>query len=59
MVHLHFSPSLNGYKGYLMQMVQQELTSTYHLTQTQIDTGGLKIYTTLQPGRRCSSSTRR
>jgi membrane peptidoglycan carboxypeptidase len=44
-VHLHFSPSLNGYKGYLMQMVQQELSSTYHLTQTQIDTGGLKIYT--------------
>jgi membrane peptidoglycan carboxypeptidase len=44
-VHLHFSPSLNGYKGYLMQMVQQELTSTYHLTQAQIDTGGLKIYT--------------
>jgi membrane peptidoglycan carboxypeptidase len=44
-VHLHFSPSLNGYKGYLMQMVQQELSSTYHLTQAQIDTGGLKIYT--------------
>jgi membrane peptidoglycan carboxypeptidase len=44
-VHLHFSPSLNGYKGYLMQMVQQELSSTYHLSQAQIDAGGLKIYT--------------
>ncbi|HEY6479560.1 MAG TPA: transglycosylase domain-containing protein, partial [Streptosporangiaceae bacterium] len=44
-VHLHFSPSLDGYKGYLMQMVQQELSSTYHFTQSQIDTGGLKIYT--------------
>jgi membrane peptidoglycan carboxypeptidase len=44
-VHLHLSPALDGYKGYLMQMVQQELTSTYHLTQAQVDTGGLKIYT--------------
>ena len=44
-VHLHFSPSLNGYKGYLIEMVRQELMSTYHLTQAQIDTGGLKIYT--------------
>jgi membrane peptidoglycan carboxypeptidase len=44
-VHLHFSASLDGYKGYLMQMVQQELTSTYHLSATQIATGGLKIYT--------------
>jgi len=45
-VHFHLSSSLNGYKGYLMQMVNQELTSTYHLTQAQITTGGLKIYTT-------------
>jgi membrane peptidoglycan carboxypeptidase len=44
-VHLHFSPSLDGYKGYLMEMVSQELKSTYHLSQAQIDTGGLKIYT--------------
>jgi membrane peptidoglycan carboxypeptidase len=44
-VHLHFSPSLDGYKGYLIEMVRQELSSTYHLTQAQIDTGGLKIYT--------------
>jgi membrane peptidoglycan carboxypeptidase len=45
-VHLHFSPSLDGYKGYLMQMVQQELSVTYGFTQAQIDTGGMKIYTT-------------
>ena len=45
-VHYHLSSSLNGYKGYLMQMVDQELTSTYHLSQTQINTGGLKITTT-------------
>jgi membrane peptidoglycan carboxypeptidase len=44
-VHLHLSPSLDGYKGYLIEMVRQELSSTYHLTQAQIDTGGLKIYT--------------
>ncbi|HMH89644.1 MAG TPA: transglycosylase domain-containing protein, partial [Streptosporangiaceae bacterium] len=44
-VHLHLSPSLDGYKGYLIEMVRQELSSAYHLTQAQIDTGGLKIYT--------------
>ena len=45
-VHLHFSPSLDGYKGYLMQMVQQELSVTYGFSQAQIDTAGMKIYTT-------------
>ena len=45
-VHYHLSSSLNGYKGYLMQMVDQELTKTYHLSQAQLNTGGLKIYTT-------------
>ena len=45
-VHLHFSPSLDGYKGYLMQMVQQELTETYGYSQAQVDTGGMKVYTT-------------
>jgi membrane peptidoglycan carboxypeptidase len=45
-VHLHFSPSLDGYKGYLMQMVEQELTVTYGFSQAHIDTGGMKIYTT-------------
>jgi membrane peptidoglycan carboxypeptidase len=45
-VHYHLSSSLNGYKGYLVQMVQQELTTTYGLSQAEIDTGGLKITTT-------------
>ena len=45
-IHYHLSSSLNGYTGYLMQMVDQELTTTYHLSQAQINTGGLKIYTT-------------
>jgi membrane peptidoglycan carboxypeptidase len=49
-VTLHFSSSLNGYKGYLMQMVQQELTAApplgYGLSQAALDTGGLKISTT-------------
>jgi membrane peptidoglycan carboxypeptidase len=45
-VHYHLGSSLNGYRGYLMQMVDQELTSTYGLTQSQLDTGGFKITTT-------------
>jgi membrane peptidoglycan carboxypeptidase len=35
-----------GYRGYIMQAVQYELTTTYHYTTTQIDTGGLHIVTT-------------
>jgi membrane peptidoglycan carboxypeptidase len=49
-VHYHLSSSLNGYKGYLIQMVQQELTGTYGLSQAEIDTGGLKITTTFNQG---------
>jgi membrane peptidoglycan carboxypeptidase len=45
-VHVHLSSSLNGYRGYLMGMVTQELTKTYHLTPTQVATGGYKIKTT-------------
>jgi membrane peptidoglycan carboxypeptidase len=45
-VHYHLNNSLSGYRGYLMQMVQQELTTTYGLSQPQLDTGGYKIYTT-------------
>lgn len=48
-VHLHLSSSLSGYRGYLMQMVGQELTSTYHLSQAELDNGGLKITTTFSP----------
>ncbi len=39
----------NGYDGYLMEMVQQELHGTYHLTASQIDTGGYRIITTFKP----------
>jgi membrane peptidoglycan carboxypeptidase len=35
-----------GYRGYIMQMVQQELESTYGYSQPKIDTSGLKIHTT-------------
>ena len=35
-----------GYRGYIMQAVQNELTTTYHYTQAQIDSGGLHIVTT-------------
>jgi membrane peptidoglycan carboxypeptidase len=35
-----------GYRGYIMQAVQNELTNTYHYTQAQIDSGGLHIVTT-------------
>jgi membrane peptidoglycan carboxypeptidase len=45
-VHYHFDVSLSGYRGYLMQMVDQELTTTYGYSQRQIDSGGLKVHTT-------------
>jgi membrane peptidoglycan carboxypeptidase len=45
-VHYHPNSSLDGYRGYLMQMVNQELTKTYHLTHQQLATGGYKITTT-------------
>jgi len=38
-----------GTTGYLMQMVQQELESTYHLSLAKIQTGGLRITTTFSP----------
>lgn len=40
------SDGWTGYRGYIMQMVQQELASTYGYNQADIDTKGLKIYTT-------------
>jgi membrane peptidoglycan carboxypeptidase len=48
-LHQHLNSALTGYRGYLMQMVDQELTSTYGYTQDQLDTGGLKITTTFSP----------
>ncbi len=38
--------SWTGYRGYIMQAVENELENTYHYTQNEIDTGGLKIVTT-------------
>jgi membrane peptidoglycan carboxypeptidase len=38
--------SWNGYRGYIMQAVENELEDTYGYTQNQIDTGGLKVVTT-------------
>ncbi|MGO9294981.1 MAG: transglycosylase domain-containing protein [Streptosporangiaceae bacterium] len=35
-----------GYRGYIMEAVETELRSTYHFSQQEIDTGGLKIVTT-------------
>jgi membrane peptidoglycan carboxypeptidase len=41
------SDGWTGYTGYLMQMVEQELTSPpFKFSQTEIDTGGLQITTT-------------
>jgi membrane peptidoglycan carboxypeptidase len=39
----------SGYRGYLMNMVESELQAKYGLTQTQIQTSGLKITTTFNP----------
>jgi membrane peptidoglycan carboxypeptidase len=41
------SQSWTGWRGYVMQAVQNELESTYGLTQQQIDTGGYNIVTTI------------
>ena len=38
--------SFSGFRGYIMQAVENELESTYGYTQNQIDTGGLRIVTT-------------
>ena len=36
----------DGYRGYIMQAVQNELLTTYHYSQQRINTGGLHIVTT-------------
>ena len=51
-IQLNESSAGNGWTGtnaYLMQMVQQELESTYHYSVAKIDTGGLRITTTFNP----------
>ncbi|HEV3294261.1 MAG TPA: biosynthetic peptidoglycan transglycosylase, partial [Streptosporangiaceae bacterium] len=37
----------NGYRGYIMQAVQNELLNTYHYSQQRINTGGLHVVTTV------------
>jgi membrane peptidoglycan carboxypeptidase len=41
----------SGYNGYIMQAVQNELLTTYHYTQSQINDGGLRIVTTFDKGK--------
>jgi len=41
-----FNNSWSGYRGYIMPAVLNELQNTYHYTQAQIDSGGLRIVTT-------------
>jgi membrane peptidoglycan carboxypeptidase len=51
-IQLNESTAGNGWTGttgYLMDMVQQELESTYHYSKKRIDTGGLRITTTFSP----------
>lgn len=36
-----------GYKGYIMQAVQNEMKNLYHITPQQLDGDGLKIVTTI------------
>jgi membrane peptidoglycan carboxypeptidase len=37
----------NGYRGYIMQAVQNELQNTYNYSLTRINTGGLRVVTTV------------
>ena len=41
-----FNNSWSGYRGYIMEAVQNELESTYHYTAAQIANGGLRVTTT-------------
>ncbi len=41
-----FNNSWSGYRGYIMEAVQNELESTYHYTPAEIANGGLRITTT-------------
>ncbi|HEX3493630.1 MAG TPA: transglycosylase domain-containing protein [Streptosporangiaceae bacterium] len=44
--HPNGDASWDGYRGYLMQMVEQELESTYGMSAQRIFTGGLHVTTT-------------
>jgi membrane peptidoglycan carboxypeptidase len=51
-IQLNQSTAGNGWtgtNGYLMQMVEQELETTYHYSLAKIQTGGLRITTTFSP----------
>jgi membrane peptidoglycan carboxypeptidase len=41
-----FNNSWSGYRGYIMNAVMNELQTTYHYTEAQVDNGGLRITTT-------------
>jgi membrane peptidoglycan carboxypeptidase len=48
-VHFTSAAAWTGTNYYVMNMVEQELTSTYKLSSTQLANGGYKIYTTIRP----------
>ncbi|MGE5289932.1 MAG: transglycosylase domain-containing protein [Micromonosporaceae bacterium] len=41
-----FANTWSGYRGYIMTAVENELETKYHYTETQIESGGLRIETT-------------
>jgi membrane peptidoglycan carboxypeptidase len=43
-----FNNSWNGYRGYIMQAVLNELKNTYHYSNNKIFNGGLRIVTTFR-----------
>jgi membrane peptidoglycan carboxypeptidase len=48
-VHFTSAAAWTKTNYYVMNMVEQELTSTYKLSPTQLANGGYKIYTTIRP----------
>jgi membrane peptidoglycan carboxypeptidase len=49
-IHLHFTATAGGWRGYVMEMVKEELEKSYGLTEGQLDGGGFKITTTINRG---------
>jgi len=39
-----------GYRGYIMTLVESELSAYYGISQTQLDQNGYQIHTTIRPG---------
>jgi membrane peptidoglycan carboxypeptidase len=46
-VHTQPGDDWTGYRGYIMQAVENELLNTYHYSQARIDGGGLHIITSI------------